>query len=121
MWKGVIIKESLKSEKILDKIKIVRTRTTGLEMQGGRYHFLYFELKDENLEYFVEEAKSAIKNKWYTHVCKGDEMIVVFSGKIFRFKEGETAKIQEARNYGLSIGIIKEQMPFEELIRNPYQ
>ena len=29
-------------------------------------------------------------------------------------------KINEARNYGLSIGIIREQMPFEEIIEDPY-
>lgn len=120
MWRGVIIKESLKNEKILDKIKVVRTRITGLEEQGGKYHFLYFELKNENLEKFVAEAKNTIKNKWYTHICKNNEMIVIFSGKIFRFKETEKQKIEEARNYGLSIGIIKEQMPFEDLIKNPY-
>lgn len=120
MWRGVIIKESLENEKLLDKIRIVRTRITGLENQGGKYHFLYFELKDENLEDFLEEAKSTIKIKWYTHVCKDDEVIVVFSGKLFRFKEGENDKLEKARKYGLSIGIIKEQMPFEEIIRNPY-
>jgi ribose 5-phosphate isomerase B len=120
MWKGVIIKESLENEKLLNKIKIVRTRVTGLEMQGGKYQFLYFELKDENLEDFIEEAKNTIKNKWYTHICKGNEMIVIFSGKIFRFKHNENLKIEEARKYGLSIGIIKEQMPFEEIIKNPY-
>jgi hypothetical protein len=120
MWKGVIIKESLENEKILNIIKTVKTRITGLENQGGRYHFLYFELNDENLENFIEEAKNTIKDKWYTHVCKGNEMIVIFSGKIFRFKEKESSKIEEARNYGLSLGIIKEQMPFEELIKNPY-
>jgi len=120
MWKGVIIKESFKDEKILDRIKIVRTRVTGLEMQGGKYQFLYFELKDENLEDFIEEAKNAIKNKWYTHICKGNEMIVIFSGKVFRFKESQTDKLEDARSYGLSIGVIKEQMPFEEIIKNPY-
>ena len=69
MWKGVIIKESLENEKILDIMKTVKTRITGLENQGGRYHFLYFELNDENLENFIEEAKNTIKDKWYTHVC----------------------------------------------------
>jgi hypothetical protein len=120
MWKGVIIKESLENEKILDKIRIVRTRVTDLEMQGGSYHFLYFELEDEYLESFLKEAKMTIKNKWYTHVCKDNEMIVIFSGKVFRFKESQADKLEDARNYGLSVGIIKEQMPFEEIIRNPY-
>jgi hypothetical protein len=120
MWKGVIIKESLENEKILDIMKTVKTRITGLENQGGRYHFLYFELNDENLENFIEEAKNTIKDKWYTHVCKGNEMIVIFSGKVFRFKESQTDKLEDARKYGLSIGIIKEQMPFEEIIKNPY-
>jgi hypothetical protein len=120
MWKGVIVKESLKDEKILDKIKIVRTRITGLEMQGGSYHFIYFEMKDKDPTNFVNEAKNSIKDRWYMHICKDNKMIVIFSGKVFRFKESETAKLEEARNYGLSVRIIKEQMPFEEIIRNPY-
>jgi len=120
MWKGVLIKESLDDDKILDEIRIVRTRITGLENQGGRYHFLYFELGDESLENFIKEASKTIRNKWYMHVCNDNEMIVIFSGKIFRFKDKESSKMEEARSYGLSIGIIKEQMPFEELVKNPY-
>lgn len=36
------------------------------------------------------------------------------------FDGREKKKLEAARNYALSIGIIEEQLPSEHLIRNPY-
>jgi len=46
-------------------------------------------------------------------------MYVIFKGKIFKFKKGESL-LDEAKEYGKSIGIIPEQMPFEHLIDHPF-
>jgi hypothetical protein len=67
----------------------------------------------------VEKAKTIIKQGFYTHLCKKGEMTVVFKGKVFNFKENDPELIK-AREYGKSIGIISEQMPFEHLIGNPF-
>jgi len=47
-------------------------------------------------------------------------MIVIFKDKIFEFSNKDINKLKDARDYGLSIGIFEEQMPFELLIKSPY-
>jgi len=46
-------------------------------------------------------------------------MYAVFKGAIFNFRKGEP-ELKRAREYGKSIGIIPEQMPFEHLIEHPF-
>ena len=47
-------------------------------------------------------------------------MCVIFKDKIFKFKKGQQSLLEKAREYGKSIGIIPEQMPFEHLIDYPF-
>ena len=54
------------------------------------------------------------------HICKDGMMIVIFRNKVFEFSEREKGKIAEAKNYGISIGILPEQMEIENLIRQPF-
>jgi len=122
MWKGVIIEESLDDKSLLSLVKIIKSRKTTLENENER-GFLTFhciELNDSNLEKFIETAQKSIKNSFYIHICKDNEMTVIFKNKLFRFSSDNPDEMNEAREYGISIGILKEQMPFEKLIENPF-
>jgi hypothetical protein len=121
-WKGVIIEESLNSSSILNLVKIVKRRKTSLEKESERgvLTFLYIELEDSLKEEFLLKAIYSIKDRFYIHICRENIMIVIFRNKIFKFSSNELDKLGQAREYGLSVGILKEQMPFERLIKNPY-
>jgi len=122
VWKGVIIEESLIDKSLLNLVKIVKTRKTTLEEESerGLWTFLCVELDDERKNIFVKKALSSIKNRFFIHICKENNMTVVFKNKMFEFSSDELDKLNETRNYGLSLGILKEQMPFEKLIKHPY-
>ena len=122
VWKGVIIEESLEDKSILNLVKIVNSEKMTLENESERGFLIFhqIELDDDKKDEFLEEALSSIKDKFYLHVCKNDFMIVVYRNKMFEFSSNESDKLKEARNYGLSLGILKEQMPFENLIKNPH-
>ena len=122
VWKGVIIEESLDDKSLLDLVKIVKTRRTTLEeeKQRGSFTFHCIELDDEKKEVFIKKAHSSIKNNFYLHICKEGKMIVIYKNKQFEFSCENLDKLNEARNYGLSVGILREQMPFEKLIKKPY-
>ena len=119
-WKGVIIKESL--NKLLKvKMNIRKTKETYLETQKERgiMHFLYVEINDTEKKKFIDEAKNSLKEGcWYIHICKGKEMIVIFKDKDFRIMNSDD--VNKARDYGLSKGIKKEQLTFENLMRDPW-
>ena len=47
-------------------------------------------------------------------------MIIIFKDKIFEFTGDEKEKISDAKKYGISIGILPEQLEIEGLINNPF-
>src|SRR3989338_10059792 len=119
-WKGVIIEESMEDGSLLEMVTETGYSESLMEGEDDVHHFHEFEIDDGKKDTFISVAKEIIKDGWYTHICNNGQMIVIFKNKVFEFSQGESEKIEAARNYGLSIGIIREQMPFEQLIINPF-
>jgi len=122
VWKGVIIEESLEDNGLLKLVQIVKTIKSSLESEKERgiLHFHNIEVDDSKKEEFIKKAKISIKQGWYLHICKDKNMVIVFKGKSFDLTKGQKDKFTEAENYGLSIGILEEQLQIEELIDNPW-
>lgn len=122
VWKGVIIEESLEDKNILGLVKIIKTTQSTLESEEERgfLHFHYVEIYDDKKDEFIEKAKDAIKNSWYLHICNDGKMIVVYKNQSFEFTKEQKEKIKEAEEYGISIGILKEQVKFDDLINDPW-
>jgi len=122
MWKGVIIGESLENKSLLFLVRIIKSRKTTLENENerGTLTFHLITIDDLNFDEFIEKAQKYIKDLFYVHMCKGKEMTVIFRDKIFRFSSDNLEELNKAREYGISAGILKEQMPFEKLIENPF-
>ena len=118
-WRGVVIEESLERPLKLEMI-VRKTKETYLEAEKerGMMHLLYVEINDNEKEKFITEAKNSLKERWYIHICSENEMIVIFKGKDFRIRN--STDIKKARDYGLSKGIKKEQLTFENLMRDPW-
>ena len=120
VWRGVIIEESLDDRDLLHLVNILKSKKTSLEQEQKILTFYDIELDENKKDEFVDEAEKSIKEGLYIHICKGNRMIVIFKDRFFEFTEQEKKKLDKAREYGLSIGILREQMPFEELIDDPY-
>jgi hypothetical protein len=118
-WRGVILEESLEDKSLLKLAKIVHTKTERLEGENRVMTFHKIEVEDKNKEEFINQAIKAIKNGFYIHIVKDKVMYVIFKYHMFKFSKGYP-ELETARNHGLSIGIPKEQMPFEHLIDDPW-
>ncbi|MBI2578226.1 MAG: hypothetical protein HYW26_00795 [Candidatus Aenigmarchaeota archaeon] len=68
---------------------------------------------------FVRKAKNSLKKRWYIHICRNKEIVVIFRNKSFQFSKGDE-NLEQARKYGISQGIPEEQLGFEELIKKPF-
>lgn len=119
MWQGVVLEESLEDKSMLDMARIVGTNVSKLEKENRVMTFHKVEVPDSLKGEYIKKAKNNIRQSFYTHLCKDGQMIVVFKNKVFSFGDGDSQLIK-AREYGKSIGIIPEQMPFEHLINNPF-
>ncbi len=122
MWKGVIIGESLENKGLLSAVDIVGTKKSFLEGEKnkGIFHLYKILVGDSEKLSFVAAASKAIKQGFYIHICHGGRMVVIFKDKTFEFSEQDNEKIEAAKMYGTSIGILKVQMDFEYLLHNPY-
>jgi len=130
IWQGVVIAESLEDTSLLNMTKIVGTKVNKLEKENRIMTFHSVEIPDLVLDEYTEKAKNTIKQGFYTHLCNNGQpvrlrsglntqMIVIFRNKIFRFGANDP-QLNEAQEYGKSIGIIPEQMDFKSLLINPF-
>jgi hypothetical protein len=47
---------------------------------------------------------------WFANFVVGDEHVVVFAGRVFRYRSGDAAGRAEAAQYGLSVGCPADQL-----------
>lgn len=109
VWKGVVIEESLEDKTILNSVKTVGTRKSTLENEDekGILHFHNIQLDDTKKDEFVQRASSSIKQGWYIHIVKDNVMTIIFKEKYFTFNKTQKDKIENAKKYGVSIGILR--------------
>ena len=105
MYKGVIIKSSLRDPKILDRFRIL-----GHTMSPNSGWDMYtVEATREQLEDLSHELDGG---KWYAHFWQGRDVVVVYKDKTFELNFNDKASWRPAVDYGISIGIPKEQLDF---------
>ena len=54
------------------------------------------------------------ENGWYADFTAGDERVVVFAGKVFRYRRGDEAGRAAAVAYGRSVGTPEHQLDWKE-------
>jgi len=119
VWQGVVLEESLEDKSLLELVKIVGTKKEKLEEEDRVMTFHNVEVDDSKKQEYLDKAVHSIKQGFYLHLCKDGNMYVVFRDKIFNFRKNDP-ELERARDYGKSIGIIEEQMPFEHLVDHPF-
>jgi len=107
---GTIVEESLKDNLIINDLKILSVRISRDDNPADRWHMYQVEMTDEQIEKMAEVIK---ENGWYMHFWDSEKNIIaVFSHRIFRFNFDDKTSWTQAVEYGLSIGISKEQLDF---------
>lgn len=51
---------------------------------------------------------------WFANFVVGDEHVVIFAGKVFRYRKGDEAGRAEATAYGLSVGCPADQLDWTD-------
>ncbi|MEK6925370.1 MAG: hypothetical protein AABW71_03995 [Nanoarchaeota archaeon] len=102
-FQGVIVEESLIDTNILSEINIISNQNS------NKWHIYKVKVSKEDIEKISKNIKS---NKWYAHFWKDKEIIAVFKNKTFTFNYDKKETWNQAIEYGISIGIPKEQLDF---------
>lgn len=123
-WKGVLIAESLRSDRgIWDRVEVTGRSKGRLESEGARGEFTFcnVEVSDEAVDSLLEDVAERLESPgWYFHVERGRVIKVVYPGRVMEMSEDAPESIRAAREYGVSVGIHPEQLCFERLMGNPF-
>lgn len=107
-WKGCIVEESLEDNRILNKIEIVKIKITSEDATEERWHIYNVLLSEEDIDLVHHNLKQA----WYLHLWRDNRMIILFKDRKFDVDADNKKTWKEAIEYGLSLGIPKEQLDF---------
>lgn len=105
IYKGIIIEESLIDNKCLDGIEVIKTQIT----KERKWTLKTVNITKEKIQYLSSKIKS---NSYYMHFWNDKDVIVVFRDKIFEIDYDNKQTWNDAIEYGISIGIPREQLNF---------
>ena len=107
-YKGIIVEESLSDNRILNDIGIIKVEISKEKNPQDRWHLYTVKVSKED----IDKLSKNIKPKWYMHFWKGREVIAIFKDKQFKFDYDNKSEWKPVVDYGLSLGIPKEQLDF---------
>ena len=118
-YRGIIIKESLEKDEILDKLKITETEIESVTEEHRtpwvkQWTMFTFEIKENIADDIAKELSESLdsKHNWYTDFKNDNFHYIIFHKKIFRVDRSRKEQYKDVVNYGISIGIPDYQLDF---------
>ncbi len=78
--------------------------------------FVEFQAEDDRAGELARQLADVLiaEGGWYADFGVGDDHVVVFAGKVFRYRKGDEAGRAEATEYGLSVGCPADQLDWTD-------
>lgn len=124
-YKGVIIEESLDSRNILNEVKILETEvepvTPRMKTPWLKQWTLHtVEVLEKEAKVIASKIAKSLKLKegWYADYKNDRYHYIIFRDKIFKVDRRKFSEYEEAKKYGVSLGIPEHQVNFtNDIIR----
>lgn len=123
-YTGIIIEESLEDKSILQKIKIINTK---IEQVTDKHKTPWIkqwtlhtvEIPEEKSNKIAEELSRALdsQHNWYADFKNEQYHYIIFRNKIFHINKTSKKQYDEAKDYGISLGIPEYQVDFHPEIK----
>lgn len=109
-YRGAIIEESLEDKSILDLFSIIDTHVTDDVDPNDRWH-IHTVKTDKGL--LIKLSYVLKPEKYYAHFWDDEKNIIaIFRDKVFEFNYDKKEEWLPAVEYGVSVGIPREQLDF---------
>lgn len=105
---GYVVEESLDDNRILNGLQILNLEITGAVDPDKRWHV--YKIAADAPE--IEKLWRHLKDRWYMHFWKGDNITVYFKGRKFDLFGRYKSTWDSAIEYGKAVGIPEEQLDF---------
>ena len=124
MFKGVVIKESLEDQSVLDGLRIVSTEvepvTPGHKTPWVNQWTLHaIEIPEEEAARVAEELCGALDkaHNWYADFKNDTHHYIIFNDKVFYVDRSSKEQYDGATQYGILLGIPAYQVDFSPNIQ----
>lgn len=116
-YTGVIIEESLENKDVLKNVRILRTKIEKVTEKHQTPHLKKWtlhtvEISENRASDIAEEISTSLHDKWYADFKNQKYHYIIFRNKIFRIDVTIKKQYDEAREYGISLGIPEYQVDF---------
>ena len=111
MYEGLIIKETLSDELLLDYLVIdkVEVWKTDSKIKYWTAIFFHSDCKD-----FPDRLAENIIEGWYADMKLGNTKIIVFKNKVLSYEIGNAAEKEKVLDYCRSQGVPENQLDWSE-------
>ncbi len=121
---GVIIEESLKEKDVLQKVKIIKTKielvTEKHKTPWIKYWTLHtVEILSNQADIIAKELSRSLdsKHNWYADFKNDKIHYIIFRNRVFKIDWTSKEQYDEAKKYGISLGIPEYQVDFHPDIK----
>ena len=123
---GVIIEESLKNKDVLRRVKIISTKVEKVTNEHqtpwlSQWTLHTVEVKENKAKEIAEEISQSLDikhgNSWYADYVNDTYHFIIYTNEIFFINRTSQQEYDEARDYGISIGIPEYQVDFHPEIK----
>jgi hypothetical protein len=123
MLKGTLLAESLRIGAELRVAGLTLTRLSRQDFSGSVsagqppvWTVVGFEADDSVADVLAQSLSESLlaEGGWYADFKTGREHLVVFAGRIFRYRRGDQAGRAEAIAYGRTVGVPEDQLDWPD-------
>lgn len=123
-YQGVIIEESLENKDILKEIKIIKTNISLVAEKHKtpwvkQWTMHAVEISEDKAQKIATEISKALdaEHSWYADFKNDVHHFIIFRNKIFFIERTSKEQYDEAKNYGLALGIPEYQVDFHPEVK----
>ena len=125
-YQGIIVEESLEDKSVLEDVQILSTKVENVVQKHKTPWLLQWTLhKVEILEDKAKEVAEKISKSldqghdgsWYADFKNDTHHYIVFRDKVFCIDRTSKEQYNEAKQYGLSLGIPEYQLDFSSFVK----
>jgi len=120
-YQGVIIEESLENKEVLKKVKIVSTKVEKVTNEHqtpwlSRWTLHTVEISAKEAKKIAEAISKSLdrshSDSWYADFKNNTHHYIIFRDKIFYIERKNKEQYEEAKRYGISLGMPEHQLDF---------
>jgi hypothetical protein len=123
-YKGVIIEESLDNKDVIKQIKIISTKVEQVIEKHKtpwlkQWTLHTVEIPENEAENISLEISKSLESEhpWYADFKNENIHFIIFRNKVFKIDRTNKEQYDEAKEYGISLGIPSYQVDFHPEVK----